>query len=404
MSAADQPSDPDRASFAAKIAELIREAGEKGEIHFDADQFQLKVDGERSNIANLTNLYGEYLRAGTAERERLIRNFVRSWFAPLKGLPEDYDDLHPDLLPSVRPRAYIESNLTRMRLQGIKDPGWPYCPLAHHMAICLVYDLPESLMQIQQHHLDDWKTSFDRALEDATANLFQISQHPFEEIAPGLWRSPWQDNLDASRLVLPDLLRLHEVQGDLIAIVPNRDMLLLTGSEDEQGLVQMAELATEAFDHARAISGFALRLDSLNRWEPWVPDPGHPAFAAFRLLAVRSLGGDYSDQKELLEQQHHHEGEDIFVASFSGMRDKQSGEVFSYCVWSEGVDTLLPRTDSIVFFSGDEDTGEVLGSVAWERAVEVVGELMTDQDVYPERYRVQSFPTPEQLDELLGAE
>jgi hypothetical protein len=402
MPPADRPAGaPDRDAFAAMIIEQIRQAGEKGEIAYDAEGFRLRVQGEHTNIANLNNLYDEYVWAGPAERARLVRNFVRSWFAPLKGVPEDFEDVHPDLLPSVRPRAYIELNLLRMRLQGIQHPAWPYRPLAGHLAVSLVYDLPESLMQIQQRHLDDWKVTFDDALARALANLRGISGHGFEEAGPGVWRSPWQDNLDASRLALPEVLREHPVRGDLIAMVPNRDTLLLTGSGDEEGLARLAELAAEAYEHARSISGLALRLDG-DEWLPFLPAEGHPAYQQFRLLAIRSLAGDYADQKGLLEQLQEGEADPAYIAPCTAMRDKESGEAFSYCVWSEGVHAWLPRADMVVFYRHDEENGQVLGSAPWEEVVQVAGDLLEPLDLYPERYRVRDFPGEEVLEELLS--
>lgn len=403
MPPADRANHPDRAAFASLIIEEIRKAGEKGEIFYDEKEFRLRVEGEQSNYANLSNIYEEYVQAAPPEQERLLRNYVRSWFAPLKGLPEAYEDVHPDLLPSVRPRAYIELNLVRMRLQGIQDAGWPYVPLADQLAICLVYDLPESLMQIQQRHLEDWQVSFEEALEHSIENLRQMSNHRFQKLASGVWRSPWKDNLDASRLVLPELIRAHEIKGDPVVMVPNRDTLLLTGSEDEAGLSRLIEVATEEFEHARAISGFALRLEE-DQWLPFLPDQEHPAFEQFRLLAIQSLGGDYSDQKELLQQQCLASGEDVFVANYSGMRDNETGRVFSYCVWSEGVETLLPRTDCLVFFRPDEanDQGEILGSASWWHAEEIIGDLLIPMPMYPQRYRVSQFPSEEQLQRLLA--
>jgi uncharacterized protein YtpQ (UPF0354 family) len=402
MPPADRPpGTPDRDAFAAMIIEQLRRAGEKAEITYDAQAFRLRVQGEHTNVANLNNLYGEYLRAGPAERARLVRNYVRSWFAPLKGLPEDFEDLHPDLLPSVRPRAYIELNLLRMRLQGIDHPAWPYRPLGRHLAVSLVYDLPESLVQLQQRHLDDWKVTFADALDRAVANLRGISGHRFEEAGPGVWRSPWQDNLDASRLVLPELLSGHDVEGEVVAMVPNRDTLLFTGSQDEEGLARLAELATQAYEHARSISGVALRLVG-DDWQPFLPAQEHPAYERFRLLAIRSLAGDYSDQKELLDQLQEGEEDPAYIAPCTAMRDKETGAAFSYCVWAEGAHAWLPRADVVVFYSHDEENGQVLGSAPWEEVMEVAGGLLAPLDLYPERYRVRVFPSEEQLEALLS--
>jgi hypothetical protein len=54
---------------------------------------------------------------------------------------------------------------------------------------------------------------------------------------------------------------------------------------------------------------------------------------------------------------------------------------------------LLPRTDLIAF----SQQGQKPQMVPWDRAVEVVGDLMEAVDIYPPRYRVREFPTDEDL-------
>jgi hypothetical protein len=98
--------------------------------------------------------------------------------------------------------------------------------LAGSLGVSLVYDLPESILLLQQHHLDDWGVSFDAALGAAVRNLEEISHEPFDSPAPGVWRSPWRDNHDAARLVLTEVIRAHEVAGDPVVVVANRDTLL----------------------------------------------------------------------------------------------------------------------------------------------------------------------------------
>jgi hypothetical protein len=45
-------------------------------------------------------------------------------------------------------------------------------------------------------------------------------------------------------------------------------------------------------------------------------------------------------------------------------------------------------------------TVTLLGVGEWDRVREVVGDLIEPLGVYPERYRVRSFPTSEQLREI----
>ena len=71
------------------------------------------------------------------------------------------------------------------------------------------------------------------------------------------------------------------------------------------------------------------------------------------------------------------------------------GGVTSCCVWGEGVDTLLPRTDVVSLVRPNCPESHVIGS--WGRVCEVVGDLMEPVGLYPERYRVMAFPSEEQL-------
>jgi hypothetical protein len=191
---------------------------------------------------------------------------------------------------------------------------------------------------------------------------------------------------------LLDLIRQLEVKGEHIAMVPHRDSLLITGSDDIEGLGMMAQFAEDAFEHPRFISCTALRLDG-DEWVSWLPPIDHPHFSKFRLLEIKSLYQDYEVQKELLDALHEKEGTDIFVAKYNPAEDK-SGTVYTYSVWSDGVDTLLPKTNRVIFFREGED---VLATGDWEGVEQVAGHLMEPTDMYPPRYRVREFPTDEQL-------
>jgi hypothetical protein len=91
------------------------------------------------------------------------------------------------------------------------------------------------------------------------------------------------------------------------------------------------------------------------------------------------------------------------VASFSA-RQQKSGEVRSYCVWSKGVVSFLPRTDDVFFFrpKGGEE-GDIVAVAPWGRAESVLGDMLKPVGLYPERYLVDGFPSEEQL-AALGAE
>ena len=125
---------------------------------------------------------------------------------------------------------------------------------------------------------------------------------------------------------------------------------------------------------------------------PWLPDPEHSLYEEFRLLQIQSHGGDYSEQKELLDKLHEKNGEDVFVASFSGLQDKE-GHVLNYAVWPKGATTLLPLTDVVAIMRNENEPL----IAEFDKVLATVGHLMEPLDMYPLRYRVKEFPSDEEL-------
>ena len=286
----------------------------------------------------------------------------------------------------------------QMKIAGKTGFDWPYRPLAEFLGIGLVYDLPASMMQLQQHMLNQWQATFEEAYESACENLLAITKHTLQEVIPGVWASAWKDNYDPSRMLIIGYIRDHEVKGDPVVMVPNRDTLLLTGSDDPAGLGKMVEIAEGAYEHPRPLSSLAYRLTQQNEWVPFLPEPNHREYKRFRLLQLKNFGSEYSEQQAALNELHEQTGKDIFVASFSAIENNTTGELRSYCVWSEGVVALLPKTDYVYFFrAGDGQDGKIVATVPWTEVETVLGDEFKPVGIYPERYLVKGFPTNEQI-------
>jgi hypothetical protein len=392
---------PSEARFARRLADAIRRAGETNPIHFDPSEFRLVTAGESANVMNLGNLYGEYRAAAPERRSVILHAFVRSWFDRYKEIPELFEDLGPDLLPSLRPRMFYESGRLEAEAAGTRGMQLPYRVVGEHYANGLVYDLPQSMILVQERHLAGWETGYGEALEVACDNLREISRHRWRQPLPGVLASPWRDHYDASRLlILADLIDRDEVEGELVAMIPNRDTLLVTGSCDDEGLANLALLAEATLKEPRPLHGHPLVLRG-DHWSPFLPEPDHPTADVFQRLRLKSLVRDYAEQARLLNDLYRQTGDDAFLASFNANVDSQSGQVVSYCVWSEGITTLLPETDRVYFFRpGAARNGEIAASADWDRVTAVLGHLMTPLGTYPERFHVEDFPTDAQLVEV----
>jgi uncharacterized protein YtpQ (UPF0354 family) len=379
--------------FAKLLADRIQQAGEKGGIVYEPEEFRLRGEGERAATIFLTNAYKEYCSADEGLRERVIKHWVRNWFGMSKDMPEDFEDVKPDLLPALRSRSNFDINSLREEVEHGTPGSWPYQVLGEHFGIGLVYDLPDSMRLIPQASLDAWGVTFYEALEAARENLVVL---PAKFIGPqsgeGAYLSATCDGYDASRLLLTDIIRQFQVKGDPIAMIPNRENLIVVGSEDDEGLSGMLRMAAEALKQPRPISGIALRLDG-DEWVPWLPDVSHPLYKDFQQHQLQTLGQNYAEQKDLLDKLNARNGDDVFVATFIAI-PAPDGRVLSWAVWPAGVNhTLLPKTDVVML-------GRIDGEprmVEWQRVMDVAGDLLAPLDVYPFRYRVREFPSEEQL-------
>jgi hypothetical protein len=265
-----------------------------------------------------------------------------------------------------------------------------------------VLDYPDAVKSVGTSDLRDWGVGFDEAMAIARDNLWSRSNENFLPLAPGTYVSPWHDTHDCSRLYLHDLVWQLEVKGAHVAFVPNREVLIVTGSDDAEGLTRAAALAEEALNQTRAMTGIAFRLDGSN-WVPFLPPADSPAYGPLKRLAMRSRLMDYTEQTEALNALAEKEGEDVFVGGHRVV-EREDGSWFSWAVWVEGItNALMPEADCITFGRAtrkDGSPGEPYGWADWATVRRVCGDLMEPTDLYPPRYRVRSFPTAEQLQQL----
>jgi hypothetical protein len=379
--------------FGQTVAARIKKAGEPGKVTYVSEDFRIVFEdqGEMVGQFNLHNVYQEYCARRADQRETMLSRIVQVALARHKKIPEDWADAKPDIMPAVRSRATFEMLWLEHRAPGGQTrPDLPSCEVGDHLLAMLVYDLPAATQTVPGQQLEQWGVSFYEAMEVAKENLAAI-EIAVAKTGDGFYAVLTGDSYDSSRLLLPELVHQLEVQGDTIAMVPHRDVLLITGSEDADGLALMAQFAEAAFEHPRYLSCLPLRLEG-TEWESWMPPGDHPHFAEYRLLEVKSLAGQYERQQEVLKTVHEREGTKLFVGTYR-TGESNLGTLLSYCLWINGQDMLLPKTHKL--FLADHEHGIVAGG-DWDRVQEAVGDLLEETDLYPARYRVRAFPTKEQ--------
>lgn len=390
---------PSPDQFAKLLVDRIKAAGDPRPVDYDAENFCL-TSADRGAITNLHNLYAEYERATAEERELVVKNFLAAWFTTEMELPETLEDARHDLLLAIRGRSYYEVGVALMSDELEPNHQLPYEEIAGCLAVSPIYDLPTSIRSLSQDDLENWDVTLYEALEIAKQNLLESTREVAQ--AEDLYMFASGDSHDAARLVLTELIESLDVDGDPVAMIPNREMLLVTGTDSETGLDHMVKIAAEGVDHERGISGVALRLE-FGQWQLWLPPEDHTSHNDFALLRAQSIGADYAQQKVLLDRRHKRDGEDLFVAAFNATRNEATGKVHTFCAWQNGIELLLPEADYVLFgdpnsvVAMEESSASVLAAGDWQSVMQHAGHLLEPVDCYPPRHRVLGFPEPEVL-------
>jgi hypothetical protein len=387
---------PDR--FARQFMKGLRAAGLADELRYEPEEFRVVRfrDGKRVGFSNLANYYRNYVEKPHSERAACLRDAVRTTLTDARTIPEDFEAARPD----VRAKLWGRSGIEQIRLRILVDEGdekgvdLPGEPIGAHLLACPVFDWPEATHSVNSKTLETWGVSLYEALEAARENLAETLPG-YAKMGDGLYILASGDTFDAARVLLVDRIREFEVKGDHVAMVPNRDHLLVTGSEDDTGLAMMVAMAEQHLTESYAISPRALVLES-DGWNDWEPPEGHPVSPKLRDMELKWLGREYAEQTKLLNALHQARDIPIVAGSYTAVK-KPDGSLVSYCVWGEGVDWLLPVTQKVVLMR--KEVGNVaLGT--WERVHEAAGAWMEPTDHCPPRYRVREFPDQAALDAI----
>ncbi len=401
---------PSQRRFVAEMRALLEAQWPDEEIAYDPDEFAFDLAGDEPLRINLHNAWRSYRTCPAGERREILEAFVAVGVASRGfSLPDDWSEARSHVMPRVRNRSYLNAIAGNDETPEQAFARITLAPrdglLPEHLIVELVYDLPDRTSSISREQVETWGQSADALFEVALQNLRVRRTNPMqlEPMGDGLYLSAWRDSYDASRILVPEIFQRLELRGAPLAFLFSNDVLLVSGTEEPNGIHAAAETMAQHLEAARVESLVPLVLGDDERWRVWdVPKDGD-ASGALHNLRVEEQSWDYGSQKELLDARLRQAGEDVFVANVLVMEDPKSGRRDSLCTWTEGVDTLLPKTDYLAFLRDPEGAAETL-LVAWDDAFPLVAGLLETTSHYPHRFRARHFPPAETLDRLRALE
>jgi hypothetical protein len=308
---------------------------------------------------------------------RLVEMAVEMRRAP------SFEEVLSSLLPMVRNALYF----TLRELEYPDGIAIPHVPIGSASAVGVAIDSPMSMRTVTREDLARWDLDIDQLVQIARSNLVDRGDG-FDSFDHQVWGATVGDGYDSSRLILVERIRELPVRGRPVALVPDRETLLIAGDADAQSLAHMADLADELGSDDRPIHKLALRLGD-SGWTEYVPGPetDEAVRARYRELARLSWHALYSDQCQPLQRRL---GDDVYVAESTLLRDQVTGARLSFATWPRGAPALLPRVDWVAL--------EGLGFTRWDRLIEICGAQVHGDGRRPPRWVTgPEFPGPREL-------
>ncbi|CAN5836553.1 hypothetical protein BH11MYX3_BH11MYX3_12950 [soil metagenome] len=381
-----------QADYAAKLIARLQQPG-KPPLRYDAAKTEI-TDG---NLKIQTgNLYMEYVALPPEERDAAlakVASTMSDWSDP-KELSSADARLH--MRPVVRAGMYFDLEVQAGKLADSSGRAMSE-PIGAATGIGIGIDSADSIMVATDKQLASWKMSFDEAKAVALQNLRALDLK-FEKVAPGVWSSSQHDNYDSSRLLLVDEITRLGMAPPVVALIPNRDTLLLASGKDAKGLLAMADLAEKAIEEPRPIHTVPLCLAN-KRWTECAPDVTPKVKARYQSMTALAWQSLYAEQHDSLQTLV---GDEVFVAKLTAIQEKDGDRVATYATWTRTVPTLLPRAQFIAFIDLDADEkAKMIGLVPWDKAMAMAGERVQRDRRSPPRWATSTyFPTTAELAKL----
>lgn len=369
----------ERDVFAQAVLDELDDEGHAG-FRYDPDRFQ--VNGSDGGVQmNLGNLYEEYALLPDEERPDAVKRFVASLFPP--ELPKTWAEARKQIMPSVRDRLFLEL----LSVRANKPAAVVQRALTDDLVEAIVYDGPNSMQFVTPSNLTDWGITEETLRAEAMKNLRARTREPFVERDPGVWESPWADNYDLARVLLPELILKLKVKGEHLIFMPQRDHLIVTGTDDEAHQ-SAADLVGDALELPRATTGRGWKLTSAGL-QPWVPE----VTSRFYAWHLEAQARDANEQKQALDEKFDDDGTDLFVGTTLFL-DDPAGNPVTYAVWTKDADTLMPKAQYIVLIDLDAPGDEkMVAAASWDDVMRKTGKRMVLEEGYwPPRWRLKTFP------------
>lgn len=212
------------------------------------DDSTIESEFQGNNIRiSVDNAYKEY----QAEPDSL--NSVLSKYLRVTGeLYNSKEKISIDrIVPIIKPVSYLDNIKSAANKMGAtKDIEEVYEQYNDELIIAYAEDTENSIRYLTYDDLKSLSIKEDSLRPIAIRNLDKLLTSIQRRGGDGVYMLIAGGNYEASIILLDDVLTKESlpVNGDFVIAIPNRDMLLITGSNDKDGILKIKDVAKKSFE------------------------------------------------------------------------------------------------------------------------------------------------------------
>ncbi len=211
-------------------------------------ELEITPPNSTEHMAFLYNAYDSY-KADPKSKEETISKFV-SLFLETSANLQSLATLDPTrIVPVIKDRPWLEEIQRALINRGAKQlKENVYEDFNDDLIILYAEDSPKNMRYFTPEDLEEAKIERKELRNLACENLKRLISKIERHGANGLYMITAGGDYEASLLLFDgiwdDLQK--EVRGELVVAIPARDLLIVTGSEDEEGIKRMKQIVQEA--------------------------------------------------------------------------------------------------------------------------------------------------------------
>jgi hypothetical protein len=240
----------DAAAFTKRYVESVQAANPGSEVTRTGSlRVTVRLAGQEPMRVFLDNAFGEYETAP----DRLDEILANYGSLSRLVLPSPSGEVDLDrVVPLVRIREYVEFSDAEIRASGKPDSmRVAQEPLAGTLVLLYGEDSERTISVLSRESVSKLGLDGGALRKRAVANLKRIcAEFGTESPAPGVHVVSADGSYEASFLLVDDLWTKEHlvVRGDYVVGVPSRGTLLVTGSDDRDGIAYVRQRSQAIFD------------------------------------------------------------------------------------------------------------------------------------------------------------